>query len=544
MTASTKKVLLDTSSCLHPNASEVLSQVMIPAAKRGEYTVIVAGRVLEELAKHAKGDKPGLQKRATAMIKLLQEAAQGGAVIFVGDPDDAFADAVLQNAVSRLRMKYPLAVLTQDVPLMCDVLELADSRSIGRGLHTVEAWTIDEDRGLLRQVAQQEASQRYEAQQKRRLISLAVTGTSAFVPYQETAKLRNADDRTIGTSVTVEHGSELTDAAGQTVYLGPRIGSGGEGSVHETSDQDVVAKIYRPKFLTTQREAKLARMVEHGLDFDNPMTDSICWPTSLLRDSQGVFRGYLMKRGRGQVLANSVFIGTELTRSFPQWDRIDLVDLCITIVERIHFLHEANVLIGDINPNNILVAASDEVYFLDTDSYQLEGWPCPVGTGHFTAPEIQQQSFGDFLRTKENERFAVATLLFMILHAGKQPYAQVGADDYLENVRNRRFPYPFETRGSRNAPQGPWRFIWSNLTYKMKEAFFCSFDASMTDERRIRVRRWAELLDSYKHHLEAHCAPGHVERALLPDHNKPLSQHAIATYKTDKPSLPASGMCH
>lgn len=97
--------------------------------------------------------------------------------------------------------------------------------------------------------------------------------------------------------------------------------------------------------------------------------------------------------------------------------------LCITILKKLKYLHDRNVILGDINPNNILVVSPTEVYFVDTDSYQIEGFPCPVGTINFTAPEIQRKDFSTFLRTIGNERFAVATLLFMIMLPGKPPYS-------------------------------------------------------------------------------------------------------------------------
>ena len=66
---------------------------------------------------------------------------------------------------------------------------------------------------------------------------------------------------------------------------------------------------------------------------------------------------------------------------------------------------------GDLNPTNIMVKFSEKVFFVDTDSYQIEDFPCPVGTPDYTAPEIQNRKKYDFLRSIGNENFAVATLL-------------------------------------------------------------------------------------------------------------------------------------
>lgn len=112
---------------------------------------------------------------------------------------------------------------------------------------------------------------------------------------------------------------------------------------------------------------------------------------------------------------------------FPQWNRMHLVELACTILRKIDKLHQYNVLIGDINPDNILLVDEKTVYFVDTDSYQVGAYPCPVGTDTFTPAARQGMDYSTFLRTKEDELFAVATLLFVILFPGKAPYSAMGA---------------------------------------------------------------------------------------------------------------------
>ena len=53
---------------------------------------------------------------------------------------------------------------------------------------------------------------------------------------------------------------------------------------------------------------------------------------------------------------------------FNDWNRENLITLCINIVEKINTLHKLNILLGDINPNNILVDKNANIYFIDTDS--------------------------------------------------------------------------------------------------------------------------------------------------------------------------------
>ena len=119
-----------------------------------------------------------------------------------------------------------------------------------------------------------------------------------------------------------------------------------------------------------------------------------------------------MPKASGYDLATSIFQPQLFKQKFEKWSRIELTQFVINLFEAIQYLHDNNVLIGDINPNNIVVKDYDEFYILDTDSFQIDEFPCPVGTVAFTAPEIQNRDFGTFLRTKSHEYFSLATLLF------------------------------------------------------------------------------------------------------------------------------------
>lgn len=178
------------------------------------------------------------------------------------------------------------------------------------------------------------------------------------------------------------------------------------------------------------------------------------------------------------------------------------VQLCVTILEKIKYLHSRNIIIGDINPANILVVSPQEVYFVDTDSYQIEDFPCPVGTINYTAPEIQRKRFPEFLRTMGNENFAIATLLFMIMLPGKPPYSQQGGEDPIANIVNMDFSYPFGESSNRKTPDGPWRYIWSHLTYDLKKAFYNTFrkdGENAAEDTRLSVDEWLPI---FKYYLE------------------------------------------
>ncbi|MGN1119517.1 MAG: CFI-box-CTERM domain-containing protein, partial [Oscillospiraceae bacterium] len=278
----------------------------------------------------------------------------------------------------------------------------------------------------------------------------------------------------------------------------------------------------------------------------------ICYPVAEIYNSSKEFVGFLMPSAKGKELQRSIFIKPCFLKQFPGWKKRDTVRLCVTILEKIKYLHDRNIIMGDINPANILVVSPDEVYFVDTDSYQVEGFPCPVGTINYTAPEIQRKDFGTFLRSFGNENFAVATLLFMIMLPGKPPYSQQGGEDQATNIIKMDFSYPFGDNSNKKTPDGPWRFIWSHLTYDIKEAFYTTFrkgEEHSTEKSRLSVDEWLSLFKYYLELLESgkYGEQDEMSEELFPTRHK---KHNSLTYtkcsicKNDTPeSNCINGIC-
>lgn len=290
------------------------------------------------------------------------------------------------------------------------------------------------------------------------------------------------------------------------------LGSGGEAKIYEINDF-TVAKIYEQDKINERKRVKIEKMLSKNIK-----CLGICYPQEILYNEHGEFVGYLMPKAQGKTLQTSILQKAELMKNFPNWNKKDIVQLCITILEKINYLHEHNIILGDINASNILVKSPLEIYLVDVDSYQIEDFPCPVGVVYFTAQEIFEENkkyknyyhktrtYDQYLRSMEMDYFAIAVLLFMIVMGGKNPYSIKGGDSVEENIKNMNFAYPLKGLTNEKVPAGPWIYIWSNLPYFIKDNFYNTFNRKGNYNKpytRLLTKRWLEDFKLYSRILKS-----------------------------------------
>lgn len=265
------------------------------------------------------------------------------------------------------------------------------------------------------------------------------------------------------------------------------IGKGGEGKVYLLNSGKVYKEYFENK-LTAKKIEKIKLFIAKSLD-----SNGITVPEALVsRDNKIV--GYIMGAAKGSELKKSLLIKPLFQKRFPDWTRIELVKTTLNILKKVKYLHAKDIILGDINPQNIMINSYDDVYLVDTDSYQIGGYPCPVGTIEYTAPEIQGKKYSNFLRTKDQEYFAIATLVFTILMPGQLPYTAQGSGTVQNSIKNQIFSYPLGDDVNWKAPKGNWEVIWNDFSYELKESFYKVF--KLND--RLNIDEWIEVLESYK----------------------------------------------
>ncbi|ONI42914.1 hypothetical protein AN640_06970 [Candidatus Epulonipiscium fishelsonii] len=382
-------------------------------------------------------------------------------------------------------MTHKLLLITQDNSLAKDILALNENHSVKANIIRVRRL---DNKGCLSEFS-------WTTKRKNKLIPtneiFDIKKVVSIIPEKELNKV----------STLPGEQSLVYISTGGNIRLLEKIATGGEGSIYKTMNPNFVAKVYKKDNNTCRTYKKIQLMISKNLE-----CQGICFPKEIIYNKNKEFVGYLMPTARGKELQKSIFIKPLFIKNFPNWRKRDTVELCVTILNKIKYLHDRNIIMGDINPSNILVVSPTEIYFVDTDSYQIEDYPCPVGTINYTAPEIQRKHFATFLRTIGHENFAVATLLFMIMLPGKPPYSQQGGEDPVSNIINMDFSYAFKQNSNKRTPDGPWRYIWSHLTYDLKEAFYNTFreDGDKSAEnKRLTVDEWLYIFEYYLNLLDS-----------------------------------------
>lgn len=312
-------------------------------------------------------------------------------------------------------------------------------------------------------------------------------------------------------------GEILVDDIGCKVKLGNVLGEpGGEGTVYETDRPGIVAKIYHAERITEFNMNKLQAMKQ--VSFTNNL---ICWPRHLLYTNKEQFVGFLMPAAPKEAVEMALSIyklagATIQKKVLPNWDRLSIVQSCISVCKTFDALHKKNIFMGDVNPRNLLVLPSDpyKVYFVDCDSYQFQEFNCPVGMAEYSSPaylkrlDVTSGGYAKCARTREDEEFAIASLLFHMLMLGQTPFAAKNNAKIEDAIRDYSFAYKTKDNRGENVPDGPYALIWNNTHPVVRNPMANVFTGTET----VSAYKWAKVFQTYMESINS----GVSTRELLP----------------------------
>jgi DNA-binding helix-hairpin-helix protein with protein kinase domain len=234
------------------------------------------------------------------------------------------------------------------------------------------------------------------------------------------------------------------------VRLGRRIGTGAEGEVYEIQGKsDLVAKVYHEP-PPPEKAEKLVVLSRLG---NERLFNLSAWPVSTLRDApDGEVVGFVMKKISQAEEVHTLHSPKSRLQKFPEASWAFLIYVAANIARAVAAIHEHGLVIGDVNPKNILVTRKATVYLLDVDSFQVTAdgktYRCEGGFPEYTPPELQGVAFRKIDRAQEHDCFGLGVVIFQLLFMGRHPFSgrYFGAGEMpLERaIREFRFAYGVE----------------------------------------------------------------------------------------------------
>lgn len=319
----------------------------------------------------------------------------------------------------------------------------------------------------------------------------------------------------------------------------PYIAKGGEGAIYEIEGySNMVAKLYfdgKGKY-DGEKENKLLTMIQSRLPQE--AMDQVTWPIDVLYDN-GKFVGYVMRRIiSGEAL--NVIYSDKYKGKLSLDKRIIIAKNLCAAVDAVHSIDQ---VIGDFNPNNILVVPeTGNIILVDTDSYHItnkqsgEVYRCVVGLPQYVAKELQlKMSKGSYIYadvplpsfTRETDLFALAVHIFAILMNGCHPFAcaeevgtlgssinmgalqqsSVAIPQPNENICEGFFPFAQYRTGVTVPYYAP---SYDMLTLDMRNMFTKAFiDGDVNPMKRPSAEEWFKALERMEKHL-IRCENDHV----------------------------------
>lgn len=263
--------------------------------------------------------------------------------------------------------------------------------------------------------------------------------------------------------------------------LGRRLGGGGEGEVYEIAGKpDLVAKVYfESKFTPTAESPNPRQTQKEKIEtmLDQPVSSyingvlSVAWPQDLLIDQQGRFSGYTMPRVNSQHHIFAACRERERVQLYPSYTWKTAILIAYNLALAVKTIHRTNAVVGDMNPNNIMLDEKGHVTLIDTDSFNITNkktgkvYKCSVGVPETLPPELQGKNLAKptSVFTKQTDSFALSIHIFNLLMNNCHPFGCVGlnksqssssSNPVVHNIVKGNCPYVTSGSGA-TSPDAP-----------------------------------------------------------------------------------------
>ena len=307
---------------------------------------------------------------------------------------------------------------------------------------------------------------------------------------------------------------------GKRYDLGNKLGDGGEGTVYLINNHPgSVAKIYKPERLKMpgarqEMKEKIEAMLASPVCPYVKGVLTVAWPTDYLVDGNKQFQGFVMPAVENKKSLLWACRESERRQLFGgkyQW-RVS-VAIAFNLALAVDNLHRAGIIIGDLNPNNIMVSDKGLVTLIDADSFNITSksgkvYKCSVGMEEVLPAELQGKDLAKPCNafTYASDRFALAVHIFNLLLNNCHPFgcldlnspnSSAGKNPRVHNITKGFCPYVDSGKGKVNASAPDMAMLPMEIRDLFDRAFKYTSRTAVRKEtldRRPSAEEWKNAL--------------------------------------------------
>ncbi len=300
---------------------------------------------------------------------------------------------------------------------------------------------------------------------------------------------------------------------GEKIFLNDKPKSNGaEAFIYEVIGRRYsIAKIFMEgtKDIKNKYE-KIAYMIknfpqgssQNPLYINNKKIITIAWPTDMLFDSKGDFKGYLMPKIEYILNIRNFSIPQRRKKVFGK--ELSLKQIIIVAKNLAYIfdcLHHDNCIVCDANMENFLVSREGYVTLIDTDSFQITKKNGQIMDSTCFTPENSPYEYikkSPIKFTCEGDRFILAVIIFKLLMDGFHPFigkplnTKCDTQDMEQRcIQNGWFPY------ESNPYIAPHPLAPNYINNKQLQLLFhkCFVEGNKNPNIRPTAKEWSENLN-------------------------------------------------
>ena len=236
---------------------------------------------------------------------------------------------------------------------------------------------------------------------------------------------------------TVYYNALYSDGRFEKVRLGELVNRGGAaGKIYLNADNpEQVVKFFHKKQKSDTNRQKLTAMLQNNphiepVEKDNTKYDQLAWPQAILEDDNGFCVGYLMPLIR---MDRAVSLDHLMQKAIRKKLHLPEKYACrifaaYNVASMVTSLHKCGHYIVDLKPSNVFVYKDTMlVAMVDCDGFSIKGdknrYPAEFVSEEYIYPE--GMSLGCDEMGEEQDKFALAVMIFKLLNNGIHPYSGV-----------------------------------------------------------------------------------------------------------------------